>query len=292
MAYVRNNWNCGDVISAQKLNNIEDGIEEALECCSGGGSAGYNCTEIWTTLTEETVTTSAHGSFIIADLSYSQPIDAETIQVTFNGTEYECQRMTTWRGYEYGAPLDSATNQFDWSEYPFHIARGGVTNGLLTETAGTYDVKIEAVDYSVMTTPCFQKAVESVQGGGCEETVSIDVPVNAVTLGATPLEVSNTTALTINANSTASFVGDANVLGPSPIVGFDTGDDALVIISAIWATAGMVGGRYTIKVKNTSDSAVNLAQNACKILISKVSFANTAVYTLCGHTGGDDDPII
>ena len=35
MAYSRNTWVCGDVISAQKLNNIEDGIEEALECCGG-----------------------------------------------------------------------------------------------------------------------------------------------------------------------------------------------------------------------------------------------------------------
>ena len=29
MAYTKQTWNCGDVISAEKLNHMEDGIEEA-----------------------------------------------------------------------------------------------------------------------------------------------------------------------------------------------------------------------------------------------------------------------
>lgn len=37
MAYERHNWQCGDVVTAERLNNIEDGVEEALECC--GSSA-------------------------------------------------------------------------------------------------------------------------------------------------------------------------------------------------------------------------------------------------------------
>lgn len=36
MAYTRHNWVCGEVINDTKMNNIEDGIEEALECCGGG----------------------------------------------------------------------------------------------------------------------------------------------------------------------------------------------------------------------------------------------------------------
>lgn len=35
MAYTKNTWQCGDVVTADKLNNIEDGIEQALECCGG-----------------------------------------------------------------------------------------------------------------------------------------------------------------------------------------------------------------------------------------------------------------
>lgn len=38
MSYTKNAWTCGDVITAEKLNNMEDGIEQAVECC-GGGSA-------------------------------------------------------------------------------------------------------------------------------------------------------------------------------------------------------------------------------------------------------------
>lgn len=40
MSYTRHNWVCGEVINDAKMNNIEDGIEEALECCDGGGSVG------------------------------------------------------------------------------------------------------------------------------------------------------------------------------------------------------------------------------------------------------------
>lgn len=35
MAYTKQNWECGDLITADKMNHIEDGIEDAS---SGGGS--------------------------------------------------------------------------------------------------------------------------------------------------------------------------------------------------------------------------------------------------------------
>lgn len=36
MSYTRHNWDCGEVVTNEKLNNIEDGIQEALACCGGG----------------------------------------------------------------------------------------------------------------------------------------------------------------------------------------------------------------------------------------------------------------
>ena len=36
MAYIPTEWKCGDTITAEKLNNLEDGVQEALECCGGG----------------------------------------------------------------------------------------------------------------------------------------------------------------------------------------------------------------------------------------------------------------
>lgn len=35
MAYIPTEWKCGDVVSAEKLNKLEEGL---AECCSGGGS--------------------------------------------------------------------------------------------------------------------------------------------------------------------------------------------------------------------------------------------------------------
>lgn len=37
MAYEPTNWVCGDIVTADKLNNMEEGIQEALTCCESGG---------------------------------------------------------------------------------------------------------------------------------------------------------------------------------------------------------------------------------------------------------------
>ena len=44
MAYVRHEWACEEMVTSEKLNNIEDGVAEALAC---GGSASFivNITE-------------------------------------------------------------------------------------------------------------------------------------------------------------------------------------------------------------------------------------------------------
>ena len=39
MAYTRHEWTCGETITADLLNNLEDGIEESLECCESGSDA-------------------------------------------------------------------------------------------------------------------------------------------------------------------------------------------------------------------------------------------------------------
>lgn len=33
MPYRRHNWSCNELISDERMNNIEEGISEALECC-------------------------------------------------------------------------------------------------------------------------------------------------------------------------------------------------------------------------------------------------------------------
>lgn len=162
MAYVKQNWECGEMITADKLNHMEDGIANA----GGDCDCGFECTEAQATLTNETVTTTAQGTYNMGALSYSQMIDADTITVTFDGTEYECSGVEAFGGYIYGGFSTTPTPHPDFSQYPFTILSQASGNSLATETAGTYTIKIEAVETTVTTTSCFKRAVESVSDNG------------------------------------------------------------------------------------------------------------------------------
>lgn len=130
---------------------------------SGEMDPGYSCTETVTLLTDESITTVFDEVNNRGTLAYSTSIVADTIRVTFDGTEYTCNVQEGPMGKLYGAPM--GVEGLDWSEYPFQI-ESGLRNYIYTETAGTYQVKIETVEEVVETTPCFEKAVNSVVGGG------------------------------------------------------------------------------------------------------------------------------
>lgn len=146
MAYTRHEWRCGDNITADLLNNIEDGVEEALDCC------GYTCTGTKTPILEESVRTELSEGMPSPVGTLSSSIDGfDSIAVTFNGIEY----IADVQEYgQYGAKLDRDTETFDWSEYPFAI--GG--DMLVTQNAGTYSVKIEECNETIETSDCFEKA--------------------------------------------------------------------------------------------------------------------------------------
>lgn len=165
MAFIKKDWKCGDTITADDLNRLENGVEEALE--GGSVDCGYSCTEGWVTLTDESVTTALGEGFApVAQLTYSAPLDADTIKVTFNGTEYICNLGTSGG---YGAPWNEATQSVDWSEYPFALAYLGSSNAIMTETAGTYQVKIEVFGDVTETSECFDKA----RGYSCSESTTL-----------------------------------------------------------------------------------------------------------------------
>lgn len=183
MAYDKHTWTCDEPITVERLNHIEDGIAAGGDC-----DCGFECEERIVTLTEESVTTQKgkDDNFAHGELSYSQFIDADSITVTFDGVEYECPRMAIEDGHnEYGAPYNESTNAHDWSEYPLAISssdagEGAFTNILLTETAGTYTVKIEAVEETITTTPCFEKA----RGYSCDEAVLTEETLTAILIPA------------------------------------------------------------------------------------------------------------
>lgn len=179
MAYDKHTWTCDEPITVERLNHIEDGIANA------GGDCGYECEEEIVTLTEESVTTEASedDDSAYGNLSYSQYIDADTITVTFNGTEYECPRISADGDSVYGGFADGAP---DFSEYPFAIGSySGYGNTLATQTAGTYTIKIEGTKETITTTPCFEKAVQKV-------TPPTDISPLILTRSGSPAQLSRT----------------------------------------------------------------------------------------------------
>ena len=62
---------------------------------------------------------------------------ADRIKVTFNGTEYECEKKESEGETYYGA------DRSDFSEYPFTLFKGDGVTFILTPEAGTYSLKIE-----------------------------------------------------------------------------------------------------------------------------------------------------
>lgn len=126
---------------------------------------GYECTEEWVTLTDESVTTVATSRDNSEDFAYSTPITADTICVTFNGAEYSFDKKAPNPDVAIYGDIDLQTGP-DFSNYPFAILSTPGGNTLITETAGTYQVKIEAFEESIKTSECFEKAVKKASGAG------------------------------------------------------------------------------------------------------------------------------
>lgn len=153
MSYNKRTWATGNVVGAVDLNRIEDRIANV--------DVGYSCSEGWVTLTEESVTTAVEEgeSYAYNHLVYSELIAANIIKVTFNGTEYTCSKITDDDMTYYG---DVSEQEPIFSEYPFVVVSGtnllGSYNNLVTESAGTYQVKIEAYEKTVETSECFDRA--------------------------------------------------------------------------------------------------------------------------------------
>lgn len=143
MSYTPINWQTGDTITAEKLNK-----------CDNGWSVESSSTQ----LCNESVTTSGSSPAPGATLAYSTPITADSIVVTFNGTNYTVSKTTTQMGNIYGEIGNGGPS---FTNYPFCITSGSGTNGVYTESAGTYSVVISVSTETVETSANFQTAVNS-----------------------------------------------------------------------------------------------------------------------------------
>lgn len=145
MAYVKTTWAANDVITAAKLNKMEQGIYD--------GQNGWSVES--TQLFSESVTTVAQEQGNYAIFPYDQFINSDVITVTFNGTDYECNRLDFGEYFGYGGMTETDP---DFSQYPFAI--GSYNDGynfIYTQSVGTYSVAVSAM--SAVVSSDFEKAV-------------------------------------------------------------------------------------------------------------------------------------
>jgi hypothetical protein len=104
--------------------------ETIWESGSGSGS--------WTTLTEESITTTEQGGFNVGTFSYIFTSEhPETLRVIFDGTPYECELIDAG---SYGGLGQQGP---DFSVYPFLINATPTSTMIFTESAGTHTIKLE-----------------------------------------------------------------------------------------------------------------------------------------------------
>lgn len=149
MSYTPINWQTGDTITADKLNRCDNGwsVESS--------SQTYFTETVTTELDPEYPDDPASGGF-----AYSAQITADTVIVTFDGTDYTCQRMDGDPGsYVYGGWSDDS---IDFSTIPFCIFSEDGYNSVVTETGGTYAISVAGTSQSIETSEQFRAAVESI----------------------------------------------------------------------------------------------------------------------------------
>ena len=151
MSYEKHTWETGEVITAEKLNNIEERAADR----------GYEYTTDYIVIEEGTATIDAQQT-----LAYKTPIQEDTIIVDIYGTSYEVTPTIEGNGtiYVYGGPPSSP------HQYPFLVV--GTSNGNYfsaysdTEhssgTTTAFDIKF--LSTTIETSPQFELAIKETVG--------------------------------------------------------------------------------------------------------------------------------
>ena len=117
------------------------------------GEKGWSAVEgKQTVISQQDVTTALVHGQVRGDIDCDSDINADYVIVTFNGVEYLCHKKLSAGYVYYGSVAE------DFVEYPFLI-QATENQFLFTETAGTYSLKVEAVEIAASTTPTFEAAV-------------------------------------------------------------------------------------------------------------------------------------
>lgn len=181
MAYVKQTWECGDIVTAEKLNHMEDGIDNAQlpnvtsddngdvltvvngEWDKGKVDVGYEVTKPTATRYDGTITSQAVYGPNVAYIENLFFNDA-AITVTFDDVEYVPPVMQSSEDAIYYGEAGN-TYGYSFDNYPFviqSVAQGAhweadVTT-IYTETAGEHTIKIQAGKTTVTVTDDFALA--------------------------------------------------------------------------------------------------------------------------------------
>ena len=137
MSYSKQTWANGDVITAEKLNHMEDGID----------NADWKSESI-TPLFNETVTATS-GEAI---LQYDEVIDADTLIIVFNDVSYTCTKNVNDSYNVYGGGLD----------YPFGLACDTTTGTNYLSTIDDGEYTISASVQEITYVPAFTNIVSQI----------------------------------------------------------------------------------------------------------------------------------
>lgn len=175
--YIKQSWENGDIITAEKLNHMEDGIEQIENEFDG---AGINDRTYVTEVEETSVATEytdLHQSYyaVVADERGDNLVRGKMYRITFDGTEYIVPALrwflsgsdgsTFWsKGVTFIGNLslfcDASGFYGELPDVPFVITNiyslFPLVNEkifLFTETVGSHTVKIERIDYDMTLVP-------------------------------------------------------------------------------------------------------------------------------------------
>lgn len=170
---------------------------------------GYGYVSSPTELFSETVTTADNGNgYYVATFAYSGTIDADSITVNFDGTEYECPRIDTSIRHYYGG---FSTSGPDFTNYPFVIESRNGANAIYTQTAGEHTIAVTASVASMQTSAEFVEAVNPI----------VDDAIAAIPTPVTPFLVTIGTTTWAQVNSALksgrpAFVWEHNTINNQP----------------------------------------------------------------------------
>ena len=158
MSYTKTDWNIGDVITAEKLNKMEDGIADK----------GYSVEQSMKDLFVGNVTTESGDPYTVATILLDEPLYSapDEIEIVIDNITYTVSSKVTTNGGDiaYGGDMD-AEGVIDFSEYPFLLipSLGGGGFDLFTETPKTC-TRISTPVSIVSASSEFEVAVKSYSG--------------------------------------------------------------------------------------------------------------------------------